>query len=118
MKNFRQLGRHKTKPKNKGNDLAAKLEANRGSHEWRELSKLLRSVKYPRCMNMNECLRPSTSVHHLKGAYRHPELYFSERNLIPLCEACHRFYDNNKDDNNKLMRYWHKLIDGRYNNGE
>lgn len=61
------------------------------TRKWKaKREKILRRDGY-RCQ---ECAKygrftPAVEVHHIKHADTHPELFFSDENLVSLCRKCH-----------------------------
>ena len=111
MKNFDSLsGKHQNK---KLQEIDASRQAKekklKAGRRWRNLSLGLRN-RWTLCQ-FPECEEPSESVHHIKSAYLHPELFYTVTNLIPLCNVHHTECDHqHKKADDILADYWLDIV--------
>lgn len=114
FKSYKSGKQYKSKkPKNTFNKESKKNNL-RHSWRWRQLSKQIRSKYHYICQDPRGCEEIATSVHHIKDAYNNSDLFFLETNLIPLCERCHRYYDNNLKEWPNLLKKWKIKVDQNY----
>lgn len=107
------LRTHPLAPTSRGHGIHAK-------HRWRKHSERMRR-KYPLCM-APFCHRKAqgnwpqaTSVHHIRGLERHPELAYVEANTCPVCSKCHAHVESQEragKPTQHLFKNWQGAIDG------
>jgi len=124
MKNFKTLkSKYKNLTSKASDDETDKTKSSyqqmlklRASYKWEKLSKCIR-IKWGLCQHPDYCEELATSVHHIKSAHNHLELFFLETNLMPLCEIHHRKCDlQGFRADLKLAEYWENKIDDYYLN--
>lgn len=61
------------------------------SKPWRRLSRRMIKAAHGECRMCSDAhrLTPAVLVHHIKHLREHPELAYTESNLMPLCHDCH-----------------------------
>jgi 5-methylcytosine-specific restriction endonuclease McrA len=61
------------------------------SKGWRRLSHKIIRAAHGECRMCSDAhrLTPAVLVHHIKHLREHPELAYTESNLMPLCHDCH-----------------------------
>jgi hypothetical protein len=92
----------------------AMVEALRATHRWRKVSTIMRAT-FPICQHP-DCHDIANSVHHIKPAINFPDLFFTQTNLIPLCNYHHALVSRLENDGKKqeaidlYEEHWKQII--------
>lgn len=72
------------------------------STQWRRLRDATRQ-QFPFCAHCK--IKDTEEIHHIKGWFYFPSLFFSPENLMPLCASCHTLYYTHKEQTDVLLKY-------------
>ncbi len=106
------------KPANPHNSInRALILKYRQSRRWRNISTLTRAI-WPICQHIdgsNQCEQVAQSVHHIMQAEEHPELFFHQSNVIPICSRHHALVSQMERrgktaEAQALYSYWQDVV--------